>query len=96
VFPLTATPEREHHGAFLRALDAQAGRERVLALVDESGFRQRFGAEAQARLVQRRAAWEAVLSAEGHEPVFADLAAPPGTPATAVPAPTAAPASSQT
>jgi hypothetical protein len=70
LFALTATPEREHHGAFARALAAR----RPAVVIDESGFRQRIGDEQ--RLEQRRDAWRRVLRDEGVEPVFADLSAP--------------------
>jgi hypothetical protein len=74
LFPLTATPEHETHGAFVRALARSGGALRVV--VDESGFRRRFtGAEGAARLAQRRAAWERLLRDEGVEPLFMDLAA---------------------
>lgn len=74
LFPLTATPERESHGAFVRALSASAGT--LLVLVDESGFRQRFrGAEGEARRAQRRGAWQRMLQDEGQSPLFADLSA---------------------
>lgn len=76
LFPLTATPEREAHGAFVRALARSSGGLRVL--VDESGFRRRFtGAEGATRLAQRRTAWERLLRDEGVEPLFVDLAESP-------------------
>ncbi|MES2959218.1 MAG: DUF2868 domain-containing protein [Pseudomonadota bacterium] len=79
LFALTATPERETHGAFLHALARHlpAG-SRLHVLVDESGYRKRVGAaaDAPARLAQRRAAWQRLL----HDmslpaPHFADLTA---------------------
>ncbi len=74
LFPLTATPEPETHGAFVRAL-ARVRTEGVRVLVDESGFRRRFtGAEGETRRAQRRTAWERLLHDEGFEPWFADLA----------------------
>ena len=85
LFALTATPEAESHGAFLRALAARlpAGG-RLGVLVDESGFRQRFGGAAgQQRLGQRRDAWAAcvaaALPAGAAGPQFIDLAAVSGT-----------------
>jgi hypothetical protein len=77
LFALTATPERETHGVFLDALArALPARCKLHVVVDESGFRQRFGAAADgaARLAQRREAWQVLL----HEvslpaPHFADL-----------------------
>jgi Protein of unknown function (DUF2868) len=64
LFAATATPERETHGAFVRALqDALAGRAALAVLVDESGFRARAGSasDAELRLTQRRAAWQKML-----------------------------------
>jgi len=73
LFPLTATPERENHGAFIGALAARLPRATPLAvLVDESAFAQRFGAE---RRSERRAAWQRMLAETGREPVFVDLEA---------------------
>jgi hypothetical protein len=83
LFPLAATPERESQGAFLRALAGHAGAARIEVMVDESGFRQRLAGPALAeRLAQRRAAWQALLAAQGLQPRFIDLdpaarAAPP-------------------
>ncbi|AKJ29734.1 DUF2868 domain-containing protein [Caldimonas brevitalea] len=77
LFPLTATPERENHGAFVQALAGRGGGSRqVVVVVDESGFRQRFPTDTK-RLEQRRAAWQSVLAETGHEGLFVDLAAQP-------------------
>lgn len=76
LFALTATPERDHHPRFLRALEvgAAGGEERVRVLIDEAGFRQRFaGSDLERRLAQRRSAWESMLRADGFEPIFVDL-----------------------
>jgi hypothetical protein len=68
---LTATPERETHGRFVQALAGLAGdAARLTVLVDESGFRLRFGSS---RLAERRDAWQRMLGEVGHAPVFADL-----------------------
>ncbi|MEO8124468.1 MAG: DUF2868 domain-containing protein [Burkholderiales bacterium] len=74
LFPLTATPERETHGAFVRALSAHhtAGTP-LRVLVDETDFRTRFGAEGEARLAQRHDAWRRLFADEGLEPEFIDL-----------------------
>jgi hypothetical protein len=64
LFAATATPERETHGAFVRALaNAVNGRATVSVLIDESAFRQRTGnaSDAELRLTQRRAAWQRML-----------------------------------
>jgi Protein of unknown function (DUF2868) len=79
LFAANATPERETHGAFVRALAAAvAGRATVSVLVDESALRQRGGgaSDAELRITQRRAAWQRML----HDlslpaPRFIDLSA---------------------
>jgi Protein of unknown function (DUF2868) len=78
LFAASATPERETHGAFVRALVATLPRgAQLTVLVDESGLRQHAGraADAELRLTQRRAAWQRLL----HDlslpaPRFIDLA----------------------
>lgn len=65
LFAATATPERETHGAFVRALQrALAGRASVAVLVDESGLRAHAGtaADAELRLQRRRDAWQRLMS----------------------------------
>ncbi len=70
LFPLTATPERENHGAFIEALRARLPRPTPLVIaVDEADFRQRFGA---ARLDQRRALWQREMASSGCELLFVD------------------------
>ena len=78
LFAMTATPERDTHGRFLRAVQARcAGMPRpprCLVVIDESGFRQRLAAaDLGARLAQRRAAWQALLDETGLSACFADL-----------------------
>jgi hypothetical protein len=74
LFPLTATPEPETHGAFVQALVSQQAAPRLLALVDESEFRRRFtGAEGARRLGERRDAWTRMLAGTGVEVAFVDL-----------------------
>lgn len=82
LFALTATPERETHGALVAAL-AQALKglpttpPRLHVAVDESGFRQRLnGLDAAQRLAQRRAAWATLLTGQGVVPGFVNLSAP--------------------
>jgi hypothetical protein len=71
LFPLGATPEREHHGAFLDALAAALPPATPLAvLVDDAGFTSRFG---PARRDERRAGWRRMLAEHQREPVFVDL-----------------------
>ena len=76
LFDLSATPEAENQGRFAQQLAARtpAGAATVL-LIDETGFKQRFGADS-ARLAQRREAWRVFAEALGTVPVCADLGAP--------------------
>lgn len=75
LFALTATPERETHGALLQALAAaRPAAPPALVLLDETAFRQRFGDGE--RLAQRREAWRAFLAELGHRPAWLDLARP--------------------
>ena len=83
LFAMTATPERETHGAFLRAMAGQiatgpaarpAPARSLELMVDESGFRQRLAGPALAeRLAQRRAAWLALAAEQGLVPRFINL-----------------------
>ncbi|MEY2873577.1 MAG: hypothetical protein RLZZ373_948 [Pseudomonadota bacterium] len=62
---LSATPETEVHGRWLRALQvasAKAGAPRFVLVLEESGFVQRFGQSAPERIAQRRAAWQTLAS----------------------------------
>ena len=78
LFALTATPERENHGAFIEALKAAGtSTAHVFVLIDESGFRKRFsGSEGAKRLEQRRAAWQRLLRDLGQTPIFVNLVDP--------------------
>ena len=79
LFALTATPERESHGALVQALvqalpKLPAPRPQLRVAVDESGYRQRLsGPDGAQRLAQRRAAWESLLLGLGVVPGFIDL-----------------------
>lgn len=76
VFNLAATPERETHGAFARALAAgRTDAAPLVALVDTSDFVERFGGEPR-RVAQRQDAWQRTLAAAGLDAVFARLANP--------------------
>ena len=81
LFSMTATPERETHGAFVRALAAALPPRCTLhVVVDESGFRRNLGtaSDAPSRLQQRRSAWERLLQELSLPPPrFVDLAAGP-------------------
>ena len=80
LFALTATPEQESQGAFLRRFAAwQAPGAMPLLVLDESGFRERFGgSDGARRLEQRRDSWRRWLREQGiaQPPVFLDLAQP--------------------
>ena len=76
LFSLTATPEAENHGAFLAGVAKQlAPGTPFVALIDETGFRERFPAQAE-RLEERRTVWRRMLDALRIEPVFVDLGQP--------------------
>lgn len=68
IFSLAATPEVEHHGALLQKLHA----ERLLVVVDESAFLQRFASQPE-RLAERRKLWSSFLQAIPVPHVLADL-----------------------
>jgi len=78
LFTLTATPENENHGAFLKALRGALSSTRLMVLVDESGYRRRLGAQAGAeqRLAERRDAWRYFCQAISIDAAFADLVSP--------------------
>ena len=78
LFALTATPERETHGAFVRALAAHFRGQAVLrVMVDTAGFRARFvGGDGALRLAQRQAAWQSLMQELGVLPLFIDLGTP--------------------
>jgi hypothetical protein len=76
VFNLGATPERETHGAFARALATGPGdgAPRV-SIVDTSEFVDRFGADAR-RVAERQDNWRRVLADAGVDALFVRLANP--------------------
>lgn len=77
LFNLAATPEDESHGRMLEALQAaQVGPHALL--VDEGPYLHRLGAQAgaEARLQERRAAWQAFAAARGWPLARVDLGAP--------------------
>jgi len=82
LFNLSATPEAENHGALAagirRRLKEERSGARLAALLDETPYRQRLGAQAEAdnRLQTRRAEWERILSAQHLHPLAVDLEDP--------------------
>jgi len=72
LFGLGSTPELENHGAFARGVrDRLAGGGAGLTLLlDDSGFRGRFG---DRRSEERVKAWQQVLAPTGLEPVLVGL-----------------------
>ncbi len=80
LFSLSATPEAENHATFLERLSRllPSGLP-LLALVDESSFRARFGADSS-RLESRRSAWQRILATHSDiPPIFVSLDQPPAT-----------------
>ena len=75
LFNLSATPEREAHGAFIERLRTAGAGQPVLVMVDESSFAVRSEVDAT-RLDERRNVWRALLAERGVDPVFTDLARP--------------------
>jgi hypothetical protein len=75
VVGMTATPEAEHHNVLVNALRQRAGATPVAVLIDDAGFRQRFGNQ-PSRVEERRASWRRLLEAIGVVPAFVDLASP--------------------
>ena len=75
LFNLSATPEREAHGAFVERLRNAGTGQAVLIVVDESGFAGRGEIDA-ARVDERRKLWRTLFAERGVEPVFTNLAQP--------------------
>jgi hypothetical protein len=79
LFALTATPERETHGALVLAVrdvlrELPAPQPQLRVVVDESGFRKHaWGPDGAERINQRRAAWERLLMDLRIVPGFIDL-----------------------
>lgn len=71
LFALTATPEAENHGVFLDRLRSAAAGQPLVALIDESAFRQQFGATP--RLDERRTLWRSFAAERSVPVVFVDL-----------------------
>ena len=76
LFDLSATPESENQGRFVRLLAARAApAAATIVLVDDTGFVRRFGSDTT-RLAQRREAWRRFAETLASVPVFAALDAP--------------------
>ncbi len=75
IFNLGATPERETHGAFVRALAAADPTVTLIALVDTSEFVARFS-DHPGRITERTDNWQRVLGGVDCEPLFIALAHP--------------------
>jgi hypothetical protein len=74
LFALAATPEDDSHGVLLEGLRRIAVARRLHVLVDESGYRRRFGTHSQ-RCAERRRLWDGWLRAHHVAPVLLDLGA---------------------
>lgn len=74
LFNLTATPETENHGAFLRACVARSPG--ITVLIDESGFLERQTAHDGGRMAQRTALWKNFCEAHGAAATIVNLRAP--------------------
>ena len=77
LFSLSATPEKENHGAFLDYLTKRV-RRGVAVLVDESPLTERIGAQAGSaeRLAERSAQWRQFCSFHGASATFVNLLQP--------------------
>ena len=75
LFNLSATPEAENHGAFAAGVAKARPGTAISALVEESAYRARLAGQSgtEARIAERRAAWERVLREAGQLPLFVDL-----------------------
>jgi len=75
IFSLGATPERETHGAFVRALAAADPTLPLIAIVDTSEFVARFSDQPR-RIGERTDSWQRMLDGVDCEPLFIALAHP--------------------
>jgi hypothetical protein len=78
LFSLTATPERDNHGAFAASLASRVVGAPLVAVVDTSDFVERFAPQ---RIQERRAAWEQALAFAGVDVIFVRLESPDVQPA---------------
>jgi hypothetical protein len=76
IFNLGATPERETHGEFVRAIAALTDENApLIAIVDTSEFVARF-CDQPRRVAERSESWQRAFAAVGCEPMFMQLARP--------------------
>jgi hypothetical protein len=76
LFNMTATPEAENHGVFVRRVQDSMGRApHVLAVVNESSYRERLAGQPdmESRVTERRAGWEGVVREYGVPLIAIDL-----------------------
>ncbi|MFP6665515.1 MAG: DUF2868 domain-containing protein [Deltaproteobacteria bacterium] len=73
VFALVQSPELEVHGDFLRHLQATVPEARLLAVVDRSPWRLRFGTTEDERAGERQRAWDRVVREVGLTATHLDL-----------------------
>lgn len=76
LFNMTATPEAENHGVFVKRVQESMGRApHVLAVVNESSYRERLAGQPdmESRLTERRAGWESVMREHGVPVIAIDI-----------------------
>jgi len=76
VYGLVQSPESEVHGRYLAEWMEQGGEPKVLAIVDASSWRERFGEDEEQRRAERLRAWDRVLREVGHTPLHVELGRP--------------------
>jgi hypothetical protein len=75
LFSLSATPEQENHGVFLDRLKRQSARG-FIALIDESGYLERLGGQADSRAAERMALWRRFCAQHQTPAAVVNLLAP--------------------
>jgi hypothetical protein len=75
LFSLSATPEQENHGVFLDQLKRQSARG-LIALIDESGYLERLGGQADSRATERTALWRRFCAEHQTPAAVVNLLAP--------------------
>ncbi len=77
LFNLASTPEAENHGEFAREIAKRLAAAKtgtsVVALLDESAYRQRLGSGQEDRVTTRRSAWEDMLTGSALTLLSVDL-----------------------